>query len=69
MLQTVDQVIAELGGPSEVAKLVGVSLPAVSNVKSRGSFPYRWRIPIMQEAQRRNLQIDPALLGLTGEAA
>lgn len=63
MLTTVEQVIKELGGARNVAQLVGVSLPAVSNAKKAQHIPHRWRMTLYQEAQRRNVVIAPELIG------
>ena len=64
MLHTVEQVINKLGGSAEVAKLIGVGVPAVSNAKNRQHFPHSWRMKIWQEAQRREIEIAPHLIGM-----
>ena len=64
MLQTVEEVIDRLGGSAEVADLIGVGVSAVSNAKSRNSFPHSWRMRLWQEAQRQNLEIAPDLIGM-----
>ena len=69
MLQTVEEVIDRLGGSAEVADLIGVGVSAVSNAKSRNSFPHSWRMRLWQEAQRRNVEIAPALIGMDDGAA
>lgn len=70
MLKSVAEVIEKIG-PRNVAQLVNVGLPAVSNAKKAGHLPYRWRIAICQEAERRGLEIEPELIGFSakGEAA
>ena len=65
MLQTVDDVIDKLGGSAEVAALVGVGVSAVSMAKKRKHFPHSWRMRLWEEAQRRDLEIAPDLIGQT----
>ena len=69
MLHTVEQVVEKLGGSAEVAKLIGVSVPAVSNAKNRQHFPHSWRMKIWQEAQRRDMEIAPHLIGMDAKPA
>ena len=69
MLHTVEEVIDKLGGSAEVAQLVGVGVSAVSMAKSRKHFPHAWRMRLWQEAQRRDLQIAPNLIGMDDGAA
>lgn len=63
MLMTVDDVIRELGGATQVARILSVGVPAVSNAKKAGRFPHRWRMRIYEEADRRGLRIAPELIG------
>ena len=69
MLQTVEQVIDELGGSAKVAALIGVGISAVSNAKARNHLPHAWRMRLWQEAKKRNFEIEPNLIGLDGEEA
>lgn len=64
MVNTMDALIAELGGVDAVAKLMGVSAGAVHVARHRGSFPHRWRVLLFQQAQARRLAVKPELLGM-----
>jgi hypothetical protein len=63
MLKTVDEVVEAFGGTTELARLLDVGAPAVSNAKERGAFPYRWHMILWTESERRGLRIDPRLVG------
>lgn len=70
MLRTVDEVVERLGGVAHVAEMVGVGRPAVFNAKARGRFPYRWHLPLLNEAAKLGLKISPAVInGGNGRAA
>jgi methyl coenzyme M reductase subunit C-like uncharacterized protein (methanogenesis marker protein 7) len=56
--------IDAFGGQKAVAELVGVKQAAVSMALIRGHFPHRWRMTLYREATARNIDFDPALLGL-----
>lgn len=61
---TMRDLFKALGGAQAVADLVKVSPGAVYMALNRGSIPHRWRIPLYKELTARNVQFDPALLGL-----
>lgn len=62
MLNTVDEVIKELGGPGKVAQLVKVGASAISNAKKANRIPHPWRLAIYREAERRGLKIAKKLI-------
>lgn len=68
MLNTVSEVIEGFGGAADVASLNGVTVEAVYNAIRRGSLPHPWRLRLYQEAQARNLAINPSLLGVSNPA-
>lgn len=66
MLKTVEAVIEELGGATEVASLAAVRLPAVSNWKSRGGIPAEFFVLFTDALKARGKRADPALFGMVG---
>lgn len=58
------KLIEAFGGQKAVAELVGVKQSAVSMALVRGQFPHRWRMKLYREATARNIEFEPALLGL-----
>lgn len=64
MLTTVDEVIEALGGGSACAALAGVSLPAVSNWRTRGRFPAELWLLFGAALERKGTTVEPALFGL-----
>lgn len=62
MLNTVEEVITELGGPRQVAQLVNVGASAISNAKKANRIPHPWRLAIYREAERRGLKIADELI-------
>lgn len=69
-LHTVDELIAALGGPSEVAEWAGLSNhSAVSQWRQRG-IPPGWHLRLLAECIRRGLRLDlVAVFGLTEDEA
>jgi len=59
-IATTDDLIETLGGTKEAAEFFGVQPGALSNWKKRG-IPARFQMPIWQEAQRRGIDVGPAL--------
>lgn len=69
MLKTVDAIVDALGGTSEVAVLTGVSLPAVSNWKTRRRIPSEKFMIVADALEQRGVKADPDLFGFdTSEA-
>jgi Putative antitoxin of bacterial toxin-antitoxin system, YdaS/YdaT/Meiotically up-regulated gene 113 len=58
------RIISKLGGPSEVAKLVGLKQPAVSNWKKRGAFPPKTYTKIQNALSQRGLAAPNELWGM-----
>jgi DNA-binding phage protein len=54
-LTTVAQVIAAFGGPAQMARDLGLTQQAVSNMKRRGWIPGRHTIKILRLAAARGL--------------
>lgn len=62
MISTVKDLCAALGGPAETGRLTGAGVKSPYVWISRGRIPYRWRIPLLREAEKRGLRLDPRLL-------
>jgi hypothetical protein len=67
-LHTVEGVINELGDASAVARLLGITQPAVSNWKKRGAFP-PWTYVALLEALNAKGMTAPASLWRMGKSA
>lgn len=68
MLSTVDSVIDAVGGPSAAAALAGVSLPAVSNWKSRGKISSGKFVLFRDALALKGQQAAPSVFGFKAEA-
>jgi len=68
MLRTVDSVIDAVGGPSAAAALAGVSLPAVSNWKSRGKISAGKFVLFRDALAAIGEQAEPSVFGFKVEA-
>lgn len=65
-INSVDELIDELGGPLELARELDISQPAVSQWKSRG-IGTGWHMLLYAKAIRRGKTVCPAVFGLTEE--
>lgn len=70
-VETLDALIAALGGPSAVGKMFGYGHTAVSNWLAKGRLPDRVSIHtrLREEAARMDLQVDEAVWSPSREAA
>lgn len=64
MIRNVDELIEEFGGMKPFAAFVGKSVQQVYRAKAEQKIPAVWRMRVFQELQRRNADVDPALLGM-----
>ena len=62
MISTVKELCAALGGPAETGKLTGAGMKNPYVWICRDHIPYRWRLPLAREAEKRGLKLDPRLL-------
>lgn len=60
-ITTIKELFERLGGAKQVAQIVSTGPTAVYMAVNRGSIPYRWRIPLMKEASRRELSVSSDL--------
>lgn len=63
-LTSVDQAIAVLGGPSVVARWLGVDLQHVAVMKHRGRFPRAFILHVYLSLRERGYDPAPNILGL-----
>lgn len=68
-LRTIDELIAALGGVTEVAKWAGVGKTAVSNWSARELIPPGWHLRLFAEAKARGYSVDPVVFGWTHDEA
>lgn len=61
MIKTAEELFTALGGTAAICALANVKPAAVTNAKRRG-IPWRWRVALLREAERRKLRLDPRLL-------
>jgi hypothetical protein len=59
-INTADEVIDRLGGPTEVSRLIGVSIQAVTNWRTRGLPPETF-VVLTTELNKKSLYAPPAL--------
>jgi DNA-binding transcriptional regulator YdaS (Cro superfamily) len=69
MLKSVEEMVDVLGGNSAAAALGGVSVPAVSNWKSRGRVPPDKFMVFSMALAKIGKTADPAIFGFKEEEA
>jgi hypothetical protein len=67
-LNSVDEVIAELGGPTAAARIsaLGVSAQAVSNWRMRKRLPAEKYLVVSSELRQRGFSAPASLFGIPG---
>ena len=68
-IETIDHLIDELGGPSEIGRWLNIGSNAVTNWSLRGEVPSGWHLRIYIELCKRGRTVNPAVFGLTDEEA
>jgi hypothetical protein len=66
-IKTIDDLIAEFGGPARFGEWLDIGQEAVSAFKWRGVSP-GWHLRLRAELRRRGCDVNPAVFGLTQEA-
>ncbi len=64
MIDSVEAVVAALGGEVEAAKLADIGVTGVLNWKARGIIPAKYFVCFSEALARRRLSADPAVFGL-----
>jgi hypothetical protein len=67
-IKTIDDLIAEFGGPARFSQWLDVGQEAVSAFKWRG-VPPGWHLRLLAEVRRRGCDVHPSVFGLTEEEA
>ena len=68
-VNSIDDMVRELGGNTAVAEWLDISQEAVSNWKSRGAIPPGWHLRLVASMRRRGRTVNPALFGITEDEA
>lgn len=64
-IETVGDLVDELGGSGSVASWLGVRQSAVCNWVSDGQIPAGWHLRLFLECLRLGVEVDPAVFGVT----
>ena len=67
-IKTIDDLIAEFGGPARFGEWLDIGQEAVSAFKWRG-VPSGWHLRLLAEVRRRGCNVHPSVFGLTEEEA
>lgn len=67
-IETVDELVAALGGSTEVGELLGLGRTAVEMWSTRGFIPNGWHLRLFLECGHRGLAVSPGLLDLPDDA-
>jgi hypothetical protein len=62
----VAEIIAQLGGPTKLARLIGVVPSAASNWLRSGRLPARTYLELAEQLHKKGLEAPPALWGMKG---
>ena len=68
-INSIDQIITELGGPSELGEHLGITQEAVSNWSARGAIPRGWHLQLFAMVIGRGLSISPTVFNLSEQEA
>jgi hypothetical protein len=66
-IQTIDDLIRELGGNTAVAEWLDISQEAVCNWKRRGVIATGWHMRLAAAARRKGRTVNPEVFGLSVE--
>lgn len=64
-INTIHELVDDLGGDTVVARWLGISQPAVAAWKVRQQIPPGWHIRLYAETARRGRSVNPAVFGLS----
>ena len=67
-IKTIDDLIAEFGGPARFGEWLDIGQEAVSAFRWRG-VPPGWHLRLRAELRRRGCDVHPAVFGLTEDEA
>lgn len=66
-INSIPELIDELGGDTVVARWLGISQPAVAQWKARNQIATGWHMRLLAELTRRGKTVDPVVFGLTAD--
>lgn len=58
-MRTLEEVFDDLGGPSKIGQVLGISTEHAATMKRRGSIPARYWHELIKAAKRRGIDISP----------
>lgn len=64
-IRTIEALVTELGGPTDLGRQLGIVSEAVSNWVNRQSIPGGWHLRLLALSARRGLTVDPRVFNLT----
>lgn len=66
-IRSIDELVEALGGPGELASLLGLTSSAVCNWSIRGFISPCWHVRLLYELRKLNKRVDPELFEATEE--
>lgn len=66
-INTIDELVEELGGDTAVARQFGITQPAVANWKIRGNIGPGWHMRLYAELRGRHKTVNPNVFGMSEE--
>lgn len=66
-IETIDELVDFLDGPTAIGDWLGIRPSAVSNWSASGVIPSGWHLRLFLECLRRGVVPDPVLFGVTEE--
>lgn len=64
IIQTIEELVAFLGGDTVLADLLGISQSAVAHWKIRGRIASGWHLRLLAEIRSRGADVHPRVFGL-----
>jgi len=64
-IKSISDMVTELGGPSELGAILGITQEAVSNWVARDYVPGGWHMQLAAILYRRGKSVDPRVFNLT----
>lgn len=63
-IDTIDELVAFFGGPTELGRSLGITSEAISMWRLRGSIPTGWHMRLNARCAREGKRVNPAVWGL-----
>lgn len=68
-LNSIDEVVRELGGNTAIGEWLGIHPEAVSMWKARGQIATGWHLRIAAAVKRKRKSVNPSVFGLSEDEA